>query len=195
MNLFYQALLLAFVAVARADSSMFSQFIGATTVPATFAGDLVASATICTNYLHGLPNTSGLPVSGASQVFQQEVDGVCQFCTSLGQTRVDNCCGQASSSACFASFGGDVQPVTATAASAITATAPATAATGGVATSTKSGSDAERSAVVRINFLDVLAYRVRRYQLLDSVLLIQDTISVQANLVQPVAVAMIALLI
>lgn len=88
-----------------------------------------------------------------------------------------------------------MQPVTATAASAITTTAPATAATGDVATSTKSGSDAERSAVVRINFLAVLAYRVRRYQLLDSVLLIQDTISVQANLVQPVAVAMIALLI
>lgn len=150
MNLCYQVLLFAFVAVTRADSSMFSQFIGATTVPATFTGDLVTSATICTNYLHGLPNTSGLPASAASQVFQQEVDGVCQFCTSLGQTRVDNCCGQASSSVCFASFGGDAQPVTTTAASAITTTALPTAATEGAVTSTKSGSDAERSVVVRI---------------------------------------------
>jgi hypothetical protein len=149
MNLFYQALLFAFVSVIRADSSMFSQFIGATTVPATFTGDLVASATICTNYLHGLPNTSGLPASAASQVFQQEVDGVCQFCTSLGQTRVDSCCGQASSSVCFASFGGDAQPVTTTAPSVIAPTAMPTAVTGATVTSTKSGSDAERSAVVR----------------------------------------------
>lgn len=172
MNIPYQGLGLFFtlVSIVRADSSMFSQFIGATTVPATFAGDLVTSATICTNYLHGLPETSGLPASAASQVFQEEVDGVCQFCTSLGQTRVDSCCGQASSSACFASFGGNTQPVTGTAASAISTTAPATSttapatvATGAVATSTKSGSDAERSAVV--------------------------------NLIQPVAVAMIGLLI
>lgn len=160
MNLFYKTLLFTFVAVTRADSAIFSQFIGATTIPATFSGELVASASICTNYLHGLPNTSSLPASAASQLFQQEVDGVCQFCTSLGQTRVDNCCGQASSSVCFASFGGDTQPVTTTAASAITTaasaittTAPATAATGGAVTSTKSGSDAERSIVVRIKFL------------------------------------------
>ena len=149
MALFYHGLLFAFVAVTRADSSMFSQFIGATTVPATFTGNLVTSATICTNYLHGLPNTLSLPASAASQVFQQEVDGVCQFCTSLGQTRVDNCCGQAISSVCFASFGGDAQPVTTTAAPAITTTALATTATGGAVTSTKSGSDAERSALVR----------------------------------------------
>lgn len=193
MCILYQALLFIFVAVARADSSMFSQFIGATTVPATLAGDLVASATICTSYLHGLPNTLVLSASAASQVFQQEVDGVCQFCTSLGQTRVDNCCGQASSSACFAGFGGNAQPVIAAAALAITTTAPATAVTGSVATSIKSGSDAKRSPVIRIDFLLVLAYRFRRYRLLYSALLMQDTTSISVNLIRPVAVAMIGL--
>jgi hypothetical protein len=83
--------------------------------------------------------------------------------------------------------------VTAAAALAITTTAPATAATGGVATNIKSGSDAERSPLVRIDFLLVLAYRVRRYQLLYSALLMQDTASVSVNLIRPVAVAMIGL--
>lgn len=179
MNILYSALLLAFVGVIRADSALFSQFIGATTVPATFGTDLVASVEACTDYIHGLPNTSGLPASGASQIFQQEVDGVCQFCTSLGQTRVDSCCGQASSSACFASFGGDAHPVTATTASGITATALPTSATGAAVTSTKSGSDAERSAFVRIK-LPCLLHRF--YQLLvvvpmDSVLLTRHPIS------------------
>ncbi|EED12806.1 hypothetical protein TSTA_053240 [Talaromyces stipitatus ATCC 10500] len=83
MSIFYQAVLFAFVTVSRADSAMFSQFIGATAVPATFTGDLAASATICTNYLHGIPETSGLPASAASQVFQQEVDGDRQESTSV----------------------------------------------------------------------------------------------------------------
>ncbi len=91
----------------RTDSAVFSQFIGATTAsppdPAISNGAFDFS--LCTNFLHGLPALTGLDASASTQVQQQQVDGVCQFCTSLGQSRIDSCCPQATSSACFDQFG------------------------------------------------------------------------------------------
>ncbi|ERF74443.1 hypothetical protein EPUS_03881 [Endocarpon pusillum Z07020] len=90
----------------RADSTVFSQFIGATTASGPSSGDLAPSFTLCTNYLHGLPALTSLPSSLSTQLEQQAVDGVCQFCTSLDQSRIDSCCRQATSSACFDQFAG-----------------------------------------------------------------------------------------
>ncbi|KAF7510717.1 hypothetical protein GJ744_006083 [Endocarpon pusillum] len=90
----------------RADSAAFSQFIGATTASGPSSGDLVPSFNICTNYLHGLPALTSLQSSYSTQIEQMAVDGVCRFCTGLDQSRIDSCCGQATSSACFDQFAG-----------------------------------------------------------------------------------------
>lgn len=105
----YQAALLCLAVLTpfarvQADSTVFSQFIGATTASGPSSGDLAVSFTICTNALHGLPALTSLSPSESTQLEQEAVDIVCQACTSVDQSRVDSCCAQATSSACFAQF-------------------------------------------------------------------------------------------
>jgi hypothetical protein len=106
---FYQAALLCLAVLlpfthVQADSTVFSQFIGATTASGPSSGDLAYSFTICTNALHGLPALTSLSPSESTQLEQEAVDIVCQACINLGQSRVDSCCAQATSSACFDQF-------------------------------------------------------------------------------------------
>lgn len=106
---FYSAALLCLAVLTpfahvEANSAIFSQFIGATTAAPPSSTTYMFS--ICTNYLHGLPPLTGLPRSASIQAEQIAVDGVCQFCTSLDQSRIDSCCGQPTSSACFDKFAG-----------------------------------------------------------------------------------------
>ncbi|KIW28330.1 uncharacterized protein PV07_08003 [Cladophialophora immunda] len=91
-------------AYVHADSSVFSQFFGATTASPPSATDSLYLYTICTNAIHGLPALTGLPLSESIQLEQVAVDAVCAGCTSLGQSRIDSCCAQATSSACFDQF-------------------------------------------------------------------------------------------
>jgi hypothetical protein len=88
----------------QADSTVFSQYIGATTASAPSDTGLAYDYTICTNYLHGLPALTAIPSSLSSQLQQEAVDGVCQICGSVSQSRIDSCCAQATSSACFGQF-------------------------------------------------------------------------------------------
>lgn len=105
----YSAILLCLallnpLAHVQADSTVFSQFVGATTASYPSSGTLAAEFSGCTNYLHVLVPLTGVSPSESTQVEQQYVDGVCQLCTSVGQSRIDSCCGQATSSACFDKF-------------------------------------------------------------------------------------------
>ncbi|KAH8689678.1 hypothetical protein BGW36DRAFT_466516 [Talaromyces proteolyticus] len=86
------------------NSQYFSQFVGAAT--ATFSGPSSQSVyfPICTNYIHGLIDPNTLPTTASVQIFQEQVDGVCQICSKLDMTRIDSCCAQATSSACFQNF-------------------------------------------------------------------------------------------
>src|SRR5271170_7998158 len=125
------------LSLAQENSQVFSQFVGAPTATAVFNGpsasDQSQSFTICTNYLHGL-----LPVdilsSGATSMIPQleqiQVDGVCQFCTSIQQTRIDSCCAQPTSVDCFEQFAAQTTPTTGQA----TATANPATVTGGAST-------------------------------------------------------------
>lgn len=97
---------LASLTYVQADSSVFSQFIGATTASGPSSGDLATSFSICTNYLHGLPALTSLTPDLSTQLEQVAVDGVCDFCTGLDQSRIESCCGQTTSSACFDQFAG-----------------------------------------------------------------------------------------
>lgn len=105
--LLYLAVLIPFAHV-QADFALFSQFIGATTASGPSPGDSAAyfSFSLCTHYLHGLPAVTGLAPEYSTQIQQIAVDGVCRFCTSVDQSRVDSCCAQATSSACFDQFAG-----------------------------------------------------------------------------------------
>jgi len=103
-NLIYLAALAPFMHV-QADSTVFSHFIGATTASAP-SGALVTSFSICTDYLQGLPPLTNIAFDQSTLLEQMAVDGVCRYCTSVNQARIDSCCGQATSSACFDHFGG-----------------------------------------------------------------------------------------
>jgi hypothetical protein len=101
--------LLARLPTVMADSQLFSEFAGAPTITGAFQGPSAslqsAHFTICTNYLHGLQNPDTLPITSMiPQLQQQQADGVCQFCTSLDISRVDSCCAQPTSVACFQQF-------------------------------------------------------------------------------------------
>ena len=99
--------LLAPLAHVQADSVVFSQFIGNTVATGpTGTGLAAVSFSACTHYLHALPALSGLQRPYSVQNEQMFVDGACQFCTGLAQTRIDSCCAESTSSACFASFAG-----------------------------------------------------------------------------------------
>lgn len=107
---FYSAALLCLAVLislthVQADSTVFSKFIGATTASGPSSGDLASIYfSGCTNYLHGLLALTDVPYSLSTQLEQQYVDGACLICTSLDQSRIDSCCGQATSSACFDKF-------------------------------------------------------------------------------------------
>lgn len=98
--------------------------------------------TICTNYLHGLPGLSGLTSSLVVQLEQEAADGVCEFCTSIDLSRIDSCCAQPTSSACFEQYAAQTGPITSMVAA--TATAAASAST---PTSTKTSNGNRVDAV------------------------------------------------
>lgn len=143
--IFYLAALLCLAVLSpfahvQADSIVFSQFIGATTAIPPSSTGLEPYFSICTNYLHGLPAMTGLSPSLSTQIEQQAVDGVCQFCTGLDQSRVDSCCGQATSSTCFDQFAAANTAQNNPASASATPTAASTAASTGGSSSTPSGS-------------------------------------------------------
>jgi hypothetical protein len=140
-------------AVVQADSTVFSQFIGATTASGPSSGDLATSFTLCTNFLHGLPVLTNLASSLSTQLEQVAVDGVCQICTSIGQSRIDSCCGQATSSACFDQFAGSNAAQTAPA--SVSATPTATSA-GGLSSTPSSSSNGGIIAKVRPQYMVVI---------------------------------------
>lgn len=88
----------------QADSTVFSQFVGATTASYPSSGTLALQFSGCTGYLHGLVLLTALSPSQSAQHKQSYVDDVCELCTSVGQSRIDSCCGQATSTACFDKF-------------------------------------------------------------------------------------------
>jgi len=101
--------LLARFPTVMADSQLFSKFAGAPTITRAFQGQSAsfqsAEFTICTNYLHGLLNLDTYPITSTIPQLQQlQADGVCQFCTSIDISRVDSCCAQPTSVACFQQF-------------------------------------------------------------------------------------------
>ena len=133
------------LSLAQDNSELFSQYIGAPTASAAFDGTSASyqsdTFTICTNYIHGLPNPSDMP-----QLEQVQVDGVCRICTSLSQSRIDSCCAVASSVDCFEQFAAQKTP----AANPATATTNKATATGVVntAAATTKGSSGNKVDVV-----------------------------------------------
>jgi hypothetical protein len=113
------------------------------------------SFTLCTNYLHELPVLSGLTSSLVVQLEQEAADRVCQFCTSIDLSRIDSCCTQPASSACFEQYAAQTGPVT----SIVTATATA-AASASTPTSTKTSNGNRVDAVgsKRSFFLAIAGY-------------------------------------
>ncbi|OKL58764.1 hypothetical protein UA08_05584 [Talaromyces atroroseus] len=181
--------LFSLLSLSHADSVLFSQFVGATAIPATYVGTLSEAMSICTNYIHQIPNPSGLPATAFSQIFQEDVDGVCKFCSSLAQTRIDSCCGQASSSACFAGFGGDAVPATASASTTAstsaggstiisfpTSVADSASSTTTSATATRTAAAATSSAITTTSASNANQHAA-------------------VHLVQPIAIALLGLLI
>jgi hypothetical protein len=147
---------LAQLSAAQVNSALFSQYIGATTATAHFAGPSASlqslDLTICTNYLHGLAAIpTNLPASALPPLIQIQVDGVCQICTSVSQSRIDSCCGVSTSVDCFDKFtaGGGAAQTTPAAAGATTTpgSSPATM-TGGAPAPTSSHSGGEKVDVV-----------------------------------------------
>jgi hypothetical protein len=140
------------LSLAQDNSELFSQYIGAPTASAAFDGpsasDQSFTFTICTNYIHGLlnPTKAGLPTSAIPQLEQVQVDGVCEICTSISQSRVDSCCAVASSVNCFEQFAAQKTP----AANLATATTNLATATGvaGTAAATTKGSSGNKVDVV-----------------------------------------------
>jgi len=132
------------LSLAQDNSELFSQYIGAPTASAAFDGpsasDQSFTFTICTNYIHGLmnPTKAGLPTSAIPQLEQVQVDGVCEICTSISQSRVD--------SYCFEQFAAQKTP----AANLATATTNLATATGvaGTAAATTKGSSGNKVDVV-----------------------------------------------
>jgi hypothetical protein len=104
----------------------------------------------CTNFAHALqPAPTNAATSAIRQLEQVQVDGICQLCTSLSQSRVDSCCAVPSSVDCFESFAPGVAQKTpaSTPASTTPAGSPATA-TGGANTQATSHSSGDRVHVV-----------------------------------------------
>jgi hypothetical protein len=155
--------LLAQLSLAQETSALFSQYIGAATATAQFAGPSASeqsfSLTLCTNYLHGLAAIpTALPSSALAQIVQVQVDGVCEFCTSVSQSRIDSCCGVATSVDCFDKFtaGGAAQTTPASAGATTTPGSNSASATGGASASTSSHSSGERVDVVSTKIKSIM---------------------------------------
>lgn len=120
------------LSLAQENSQYFFQFAGAPTVTAVFSGAGAsrqsASSTMCTNYLHDLDPVAYLPTSAVPQIVQEQVDGVCEICTGVDLSRIDSCCAQPTSAACFEQFAAQTTPannIATAAANPVTATAGA----------------------------------------------------------------------
>ena len=101
--------LLAQLAIGQENSQLFSQYIGATIATAHFSGPTPSlrsiSFTACINYLHGLAAIpTDLSSTAEAPIIQVQVDGVCEICTSVSQSRIDSCCGVSTSVDCFDQF-------------------------------------------------------------------------------------------
>lgn len=147
------------LSLAQEPSALFSQYIGASTATAHFAGPSASeqslSLTLCTNYLHDLAAIpTALPSSALAQIIQVQVDGVCEICTSVSQSRIDSCCGVATSVDCFDQFtaggSGATQTTPASAGATTTPGSNSATATGGAPASTSSHSSGERVDVVSL---------------------------------------------
>jgi hypothetical protein len=116
ITIFYALTTLTQLSLAQQNSELFSLYLGASAATATFDGlsaDLQSSyLKICTNYVHALPNPTAAAIhtSMYAQFEQEQVDGLCQLCTSLSQSKVDSCCSVATSVDCF--FAGQKAPAT-----------------------------------------------------------------------------------
>jgi hypothetical protein len=150
------------LSLAQENSQLFSQYVGAPTATAVFDGPSASeqsqSFTICTNYLHELLPIAILNSAATSMIPQLEqiqVDGVCQFCTSVQQSRIDSCCAQPTSVDCFEQFAAQATPTTGEA----TATANPVTVTGGAsipANTKTSNSDRVDAVGSERSFLAVL---------------------------------------
>lgn len=128
----------------------FSYYIGSS-VTATFASTASQSSLldVCTNYISAIQDTSAPSTTTATELNMADARNVCQYCTSLSQSRVDSCCAKTDSAewaSCFASAANGKAQATAGATSgkSTPASNPATA-TGGTglsatASATKSSS-------------------------------------------------------
>lgn len=135
--------------LAQQNSALFSQYLGAPTVSATFDSPSATLQSedfaICTNYVHALQAIpTAIATSAVPQLQQQQVDGLCQFCTSLSLSRPDSCCAVPTSVDCFEAFasGGGGAAKTSPTATTATTTAGIAAGTGGApspAATSKSG--------------------------------------------------------
>lgn len=164
--LFSLAIVMPFAHV-QADSALFSQFIGATTASHPSSGGGI-SFIACTNYLRVQHGLTDLPPESSTQIKQQIVDGVCYLCTGLEQSRIDSCCPQATSSACFDQFD-STKAATTTPASAVvkpTATSadvkPTATSAGGSGLTPTSTSNAGVIAKVRPLYMVVIDTKALR---------------------------------
>ncbi|KAK3986157.1 hypothetical protein QBC44DRAFT_373464 [Cladorrhinum sp. PSN332] len=133
------------------DSDLFSQYAGAPTVTAKFDGRYaeLSSAAFkgCTNFLHILtPASEYARTSDIAREKTIQVDDVCLVCTSVQLSRVDSCCGQPNSVACFDQFtpGGTVTapPTSSRTGDAGTVTSTGGGGSGGAAAASSSTSKA-----------------------------------------------------
>lgn len=154
---------LAKLSIAQDSSALFSQYIGATTATATFSGPDAPiqsiAFTACTNYLHGLAAIPlDLPATALGPIIQVQVDGVCEVCKSVEQTRIDSCCAVATSVNCFGQFK-DGGPKTTPASNSATTTPVSNPATvTGSAPSPTSSSGGEKVDVVRARLIIIKQY-------------------------------------
>lgn len=109
------------LSLAQENSQLFSQFAGAPTVTANFNGSsatlLSSLFTICTNAIHALQPVNVAATSAVPQLEQEQVDGVCEVCVSVEISRIDSCCAQPTSVACFEQFAAQTTSTTSVATS------------------------------------------------------------------------------
>lgn len=149
------------LSAAQDSSALFSQYIGATTATADFSGpsasDQSFSLTVCTNYLHGLAAIpTNLPATALAALVQVQVDGVCEICTSVSQSRIDSCCAVSTSVDCFDKFtagGGAAQTTPAAAGATTTPGSSSATMTGTTPAATSSKSSGEKVDVVCFQWL------------------------------------------
>jgi hypothetical protein len=90
------------------------------------------------------------------------VDGVCEFCTGLEKSRIDSCCPQATSSACFDQFAGANAAQTEPASAMATPTATST---GGLSLTPTSSANSGVIAKVRPKYMIVMDTKLPRIRI------------------------------